>query len=166
MNGGRIEQLAVPSALYDEPATEFVARFIGDMSELEGRLAGDEVVLEGGGRVPLGRRLAEVVNGARVRVGLRPEEAAIAAGRGECEAAVVTAMVLGDRLQLVVRLDDGQELLLRQPRRAGDEDLARLGPGDRVGLTFAAHAGLLLSAKGGGEAAADDVAVAVEGAAP
>jgi spermidine/putrescine ABC transporter ATP-binding subunit len=156
MNGGRIEQLAVPSALYDEPATEFVAHFIGDLSELDGRLAGDEVTLDGGGRVPLGRRLVDLPNGARVRVGLRPESAAVAPGD---DATVVTAMVLGDRLQLVVRLGDGQELLLRQPRRDGDQDLARLAPGDRVGLAFAARAGLLLS----GEEPAQDLAL--EGAA-
>src|SRR3954447_18804271 len=76
MNEGRVEQLAIPGALYDEPATPFVAGFIGDMSVLAGTLAGDEVRLGSGGRVPLGRRLAEVPNGTAVRVGLRPEAAA------------------------------------------------------------------------------------------
>ena len=60
MNEGRVEQLAVPGELYDEPATPFVADFIGDMSVLEGTLAGDAVTLASGGGVPLGRRLAEV----------------------------------------------------------------------------------------------------------
>src|SRR3954451_5897585 len=45
MNEGQVEQLAVPGALYDEPATPFVAGFIGDMSILRGTLAGDEVRL-------------------------------------------------------------------------------------------------------------------------
>jgi spermidine/putrescine ABC transporter ATP-binding subunit len=146
MNDGRIEQLAAPSALYDEPATDFVARFIGDLSELEGTLAGDEVVLADGARVPLGRRLADVPNGRQVRVGLRPESAAVQRTPGGLDASVVTAMVLGDRLQVVVRLVDGQELLVRQPREAGSESLAGLQPGDAVGLKLAAGAGLMLGA--------------------
>jgi spermidine/putrescine ABC transporter ATP-binding subunit len=145
MNDGRIEQLAAPSTLYDEPATDFVARFIGDLSELEGTLAGEEVVLADGARLPLGRRLADVPNGRRVRVGVRPESAAVHRGPG-LDASVVTAMVLGDRLQVVVRLVDGQELLVRQPREAGSESLAGLQPGDAVGLKLATRAALLLGA--------------------
>src|SRR3954454_1822266 len=99
MNEGRVEQLAVPSVLYDHPATPFVADFIGDMSVLAGTLAGDDVRLPSGGRIPLGRRLAQVSNGADVRVGLRPEFAEIReAGGADADATVVTAMVLGDRL--------------------------------------------------------------------
>ncbi|MFB6270028.1 MAG: ABC transporter ATP-binding protein, partial [Halobacterium sp.] len=49
MNEGEIEQIAPPIEVYEEPATEFVADFIGDTNFLEGDLreteAGD-VVLE------------------------------------------------------------------------------------------------------------------------
>jgi spermidine/putrescine transport system ATP-binding protein len=148
MNDGRIEQLAAPSTLYDEPATDFVARFIGDLSELTGTLAGDEVALGDGTRVPLGRRLTDVPNGRQVRVGLRPESASVQRGPDGVQASVVTAMVLGDRLQVVVRVADGQELLIRQPREAGSEGLAALQPGDAVALSFGARAGLLLGEAG------------------
>jgi spermidine/putrescine transport system ATP-binding protein len=151
MNDGRIEQLAVPGELYDEPATPFVASFIGDMSVLEGTLAGDAVTLASGGRVPIGRRLEQAANGATVQVGLRPEAAELRAG-AETEATVITAMVLGDRLQVVARFADGQELLLRQPRRPEDGELAAVQPGDRVAIAFRPQAGLLL---GGGGAAGD-----------
>jgi spermidine/putrescine ABC transporter ATP-binding subunit len=147
MNEGRIEQLAIPGALYDEPSTPFVAGFIGDMSVLEGTLAGDEVRLGSGGRIPLGRRLAEAANGASVRVGLRPESAELrsaSAGEGDAEVTVITAMVLGDRLQVVARLNDGQELLLRQGRSPEDGEVAALQPGDRTAIAFRARAGLLL----------------------
>jgi spermidine/putrescine transport system ATP-binding protein len=151
MNDGRIEQLDVPSALYDEPATPFVADFIGDMSVLNGRVAGDVVELDGGGRVPIGRWLAQAANGTRVRVGVRPESAEVGAQpRHEVLATVVTAMVLGDRLQVVARLGDGQEVLLRQARSSGDAEVAAARPGDQVGLAFRPRCGLLL-----GEAAAD-----------
>ena len=152
MNEGRVEQLAVPGVLYDEPATPFVADFIGDMSVLEGTLAGDAVTLGSGGRVPLGRRLAEVANGATVRVGVRPEAAELRAGgaEGDAEATVITAMVLGDRLQVVARVGDGQELLVRQGRSPDDGEVAAVQPGDRVGIAFRPRSGLLI-----GEAADD-----------
>jgi spermidine/putrescine transport system ATP-binding protein len=146
MNEGRVEQLAVPGVLYDEPATPFVAGFIGDMSVLAGTLAGDEVTLADGARVPVGRRLAEVPNGADVRVGLRPEAAEIRppGEPANAEATVVTAMVLGERLQVVARLGDGQEVLLRQGRSPEDGAVAAAQPGDRVGIAFRRNAGLLL----------------------
>jgi spermidine/putrescine transport system ATP-binding protein len=146
MNEGRIEQLAVPSELYDAPTTPFVADFIGDMSQVTGTLAGDEVALAGGGRVTLGRRLADAPNGSEVTVGLRPEGAVLRAhGSADVQATVVTAMVLGDRLQVVVRLDDDQEMLIRQGRSPEDGELAALTPGDAVGVEFRPGAGLLLA---------------------
>ena len=144
MSDGRIEQLAVPSELYDEPATPFVADFIGDMSALTGTLQGDHVVLHHGARIPLGRRLATAANGEAVTVGLRPEGSVLRTGPGDVEASIVTAMVLGDRLQVVARLADGQELLIRQGRSDEDAAVAALGPGDPVGIDFRPRAGLLL----------------------
>ncbi len=38
-NAGRIEQLDTPRTLYQRPATEFVARFVGSANVLKGRLA-------------------------------------------------------------------------------------------------------------------------------
>jgi spermidine/putrescine ABC transporter ATP-binding subunit len=150
MNEGRVEQLAVPGALYDEPSTPFVAGFIGDMGVLRGTLAGDEVRLESGGRVPVGRRLAEAPNGASVRVGVRPELAELrAGGNADVDATVVTAMVLGDRLQVVARLADGQELLLRQVRTPEDGEVAAVQPGDQVGIAFRPGSGLLIGEDAG-----------------
>jgi spermidine/putrescine ABC transporter ATP-binding subunit len=149
MNEGRVEQLAIPGELYDEPATPFVADFIGDMSVLRGRLAGDDVVLSAGGRIPVGRRLQDVANGADVGVGLRPEAAELRPSGADADATVITAMVLGDRLQVVARLADGQELLLRQSRSPEDGEVASVQPGDRVGIAFRPRAGLLIGESAG-----------------
>ena len=48
MSGGRILQLGTPQALYSRPATEFVARFIGDAMPLGGPVEGDVLHLPGG----------------------------------------------------------------------------------------------------------------------
>jgi spermidine/putrescine transport system ATP-binding protein len=161
MNEGRVEQLDVPSALYDTPATPFVAEFIGDISVLRGTLAGDDVVLDGGVRVPVGRRLADAANGDTVRVGLRPESAALVGGEGDAQATVVTAMVLGDRLQVVARFADGQELVLRQARSSDDHDLAAVQPGDRVAVAFRPHSGLLIG-EGAGDGATETTDATLE----
>ncbi|WP_188979341.1 ABC transporter ATP-binding protein [Halocalculus aciditolerans] len=42
MNDGHIEQIGTPMEIYEEPATEFVADFIGDTNFLDGELSADE----------------------------------------------------------------------------------------------------------------------------
>jgi putative spermidine/putrescine transport system ATP-binding protein len=48
MSHGRIAQIGTPEALYRNPATAFVARFVGDAMALGGRLEGAELHLPGG----------------------------------------------------------------------------------------------------------------------
>src|SRR5688572_29100935 len=77
MHEGRIDQLGAPGEIYDAPATPFVADFIGDMNHLEGTLEQDGgrlVVDVAGARLGVGRVVREARPGARVRVGIRPEE--------------------------------------------------------------------------------------------
>src|SRR5258705_1066517 len=76
MNAGRAEQIGTPMDVYEYPATQFVAGFIGSpsMNFLPGRVEGLRVVLEGGGAVPIAAgRAAE---GAQVIAGIRPEHLA------------------------------------------------------------------------------------------
>jgi putative spermidine/putrescine transport system ATP-binding protein len=41
MRAGKLEQVAAPDALYDNPATAFVAEFVGTMNRIPGDLGGD-----------------------------------------------------------------------------------------------------------------------------
>jgi spermidine/putrescine transport system ATP-binding protein len=78
MNLGRIEQVGAPKEVYERPATEFVADFLGASNLLAGEVAGVEgdvarVALEGAGEVRVPSAL--VPEGAgRVKVGVRPEK--------------------------------------------------------------------------------------------
>jgi multiple sugar transport system ATP-binding protein len=79
LRDGRLEQVDAPQALYDRPATLFVAAFMGSpaMNLLRGRIAGATLEL-GGARLPLPNGLPE----QDVIVGIRPE-ALHPAARGE-----------------------------------------------------------------------------------
>src|SRR5438876_1187418 len=77
MNAGRVEQIGSPLELYDEPANQFVAGFIGSpaMNFLTGRLArngaGFAVAVGGGVHLPIPVRAA-IPEGRGVVVGVRP----------------------------------------------------------------------------------------------
>src|SRR5437764_2726852 len=73
MNAGRAEQVGTPMQVYSNPATTFVAGFIGSpaMNFLEGKSDGNgRVALDGGGSVPIAAKLAA---GRELTVGIRPE---------------------------------------------------------------------------------------------
>jgi spermidine/putrescine transport system ATP-binding protein len=157
MNAGRIDQLAVPSEIYDRPATPFVADFIGEMNHLVGTLEGANgnlVATVGDARFGIGRVVREARPGDRVRVGVRPEEVHASTRGDGVPATCLTAMVLGHHVQIVATLETGDEIVALQ-RRAGDERLEEVAPGDKVWLGWSATAALLL---GPADGAADQAA--------
>jgi multiple sugar transport system ATP-binding protein len=84
MRAGRIEQYAAPEDLYEEPATLFVASFVGSpaMNFMRGRLlAGNAPAVQvGAAKLPLNgyRFCASPVAGQDVVVGIRPEHITLA----------------------------------------------------------------------------------------
>ena len=78
MNQGRIEQLGPPRAIYERPATRFVADFIGGSSRLRGRASAPDRVELGAG-VTVEVRLARPLEvGEAVELGIRRERVAMA----------------------------------------------------------------------------------------
>ncbi|MCK8784435.1 ABC transporter ATP-binding protein [Roseomonas sp. NAR14] len=77
MQGGRLVQVDTPEALYERPATRFVAGFLGGANLLEGHVAGGLLRCAGG----LALRLAGAPppEGAPLTVALRPERIRLAA---------------------------------------------------------------------------------------
>ena len=131
MNAGRIEQLGSPRDVYDQPATAFVADFIGASSALEGRVVdGHTVVLPGGRSIEV--RLAHPLTpGTAVRLLIRPERVELGgAGPNALPARVASAMFLGDRSEVRLELDGGLRVVAIAP------GAAVLAPGDRVSVTL------------------------------
>jgi iron(III) transport system ATP-binding protein len=113
MNAGRIVQLGVPAAIYEQPANRFVAGFIGTTNFVIGRVTqvnGVEVRAE----TPLGglRAVHRGVNarpGEEVCISIRPEHIALdtspaAGGTNVWEGRVEQVIYIGDRLDVRVKV--------------------------------------------------------------
>jgi len=74
MNLGVVEQIGRPIEVYDDPASLFVAGFIGSpsMNFITGRRVGDDIEIATGTRVPLPPGLRATAPG-EVTIGIRPE---------------------------------------------------------------------------------------------
>jgi sn-glycerol 3-phosphate transport system ATP-binding protein len=83
MNAGRVEQIGRPIDVYDDPASVFVAGFIGSpaMNFLPGKRAGDEVRVADDLHVPLPANLRAHAPDA-ITVGVRPEHLVRGEGAG------------------------------------------------------------------------------------
>jgi putative spermidine/putrescine transport system ATP-binding protein len=98
--------------VYEQPATRFVADFIGASTALDGRALDERTVtLAGGQRVEV-RLLRLLTPGAPVRLLVRPERVAVGGtGPNTLRARIVSVMFLGDHSELRLELDGGARLL-------------------------------------------------------
>jgi spermidine/putrescine transport system ATP-binding protein len=132
MLDGHIEQLADPDTIYDQPASAFVAGFIGQNNFFAGR-ATDDGLTTPGCRVVSTRRAADVVTDQPALAAVRPEAISLATLAPPAPDANVLAGTvagvshLGDVIQFVVATTD-RELIVRQPRHTAPKIL----PGEDV----------------------------------
>jgi sn-glycerol 3-phosphate transport system ATP-binding protein len=111
INAGRAEQIGTPMDVYEDPATQFVAGFIGSpsMNFLAGRSeGGGRIVLADGGAV--GHAGGTAAAGRGVTVGIRPEHLEPC---GETEAMFAATVELVEHLgaDTLVHLAHGADLL-------------------------------------------------------
>jgi spermidine/putrescine transport system ATP-binding protein len=124
MRDGRIDQLGTPTELYDRPRTAFVAGFIGSQNffpgriEADGRLTGDSAVVIVGDRIA-----GAVATGGRGLGAVRPENLKLSIAEpsatvNKAHGRVVATVMLGDMVEYILRLPNGEELFSRLPRGA------------------------------------------------
>jgi len=139
MRDGKVEQIGRQEDLYEHPATPFVAGFIGQSNLLLGQLDGPgDFIVPGGARIVLSGRYA--VHQGPACLAIRPESIRLAepGSANSCvEGAVKLCTYLGAVLEHVVRLDSGQDVIVRGPG-IGREAARRRAPDDRVSLTWSA----------------------------
>jgi ABC-type Fe3+/spermidine/putrescine transport system ATPase subunit len=133
MHAGRIEQLGAPRAVYEQPATRFVADFVGASTALEGRVVDAHTVALAGEQRLQVRLARALVPGATVRLLVRPERVILGgAGPNTLRARIASVMFLGDHSELRVDLDGGGRLLVTVSGpalfRAGDATTVTLPP--------------------------------------
>lgn len=108
MNHGVIEQMDTPSAIYNHPKTEFIARFVGFENFLNLKKDGENYLAEDGSRI----QVTEKKDGEQFKACIRPEDIQIVP---EGESAVnplsgeiVVSTFLGKRHQYNVRTAIGE----------------------------------------------------------
>lgn len=137
INNGRLQQIGPPTEIYEKPATEFVADFVGLTNRLPG-VAGDGLVEVLGDRLPL---LDGSAKDGDVTVLVRPESMQLAPGTDGN--GWVTAVSFRGPISMVrVRLP-GDELVLVQMPSA---DSSMLSPGTQVRLSVRPRPVLAVSA--------------------
>jgi len=140
MHAGRLEQVGTPTEVYYQPATRFVASFIGDMNFLRGTVLGPNTSPEasdlrleiGGGVQPVAGRFA---TGAKIAACIRPECVRLEAARpgAERQGVVKYAGFSGDSVRYVVGLPDGSDILSRE---AIESATRRFDVGQPVGVAW------------------------------
>ena len=121
-NRGRIEQVGTGRELYDEPATLFVGKFIGESTTLRGEQevrGGETAIVIAGERVVARRTLGTAASGVFL---VRPEQMALAAcgawtepGYNRLPGRVKEAIYLGSGSKYQVQLGDGTVAAVRAP---------------------------------------------------
>ena len=150
MNQRRIEQIGTPAQVYRNPASVFVATFIGSpaMNILPVTRAGSndayEVVrLSDGTIINTSVPAAAVRDSGTLRIGLRPESVQLCAVEdGETRAAVQFKEFLGDKTHVYLSLASGDRIV------ATDEASCPLTHGEAVGVRFDQSAAHLFDAEG------------------
>ncbi|WP_348629553.1 ABC transporter ATP-binding protein [Mesorhizobium sp. Z1-4] len=119
-NDGRIQQLARPADLYENPQNAFVAEFVGENNRLSGTVTGvsaNSVQIDvGGGAVVKARTAGSFSKGDKAVLSLRPERVAVAqTGKWENDFTVEIDKVvyLGDINRLLLRFAGGSEFAVR-----------------------------------------------------
>ncbi|WP_319428532.1 ABC transporter ATP-binding protein [Mycobacterium sp. RTGN5] len=135
MNRGRLEQISAPADVYANPATPFVAEFVGLNNKVDATVADGHAHLLGTS-LPAGD--GSIATGSGVAL-VRPESVRVTADPGGL-ATVVSVAFLGPISLVHCTCDDGTRLI----SQASSHHAADLSPGVRVAVTIDQTAVLVL----------------------
>ncbi len=158
MADGRFDQVGTPRELYREPATPFVARFVGENNAWPATVVEDDggaVALKTGEgfvfRVPSG---APPGRGERAELFLRPEAMRIeprdTTGLNLFSVTVKSILFDGAASRLLTVTDTGRELMVALPQ---NREFDHIEPGRTITVGWRPEAGLCFAADDAGEGA-------------
>ncbi len=135
MHNGSIAQIDAAEAVYERPATRWVAEFIGQSNFLSGQIvsrsgesylvalgSGERIIAQGPANLPIGQQVLGVLRPESVRVA--PQNKTGTANR--INAKIVGVLYFGHTIKLRVRLGDGSELIT-QATRDGQTTIPEMG---------------------------------------
>ncbi|NRB03571.1 MAG: ABC transporter ATP-binding protein [Rhodobacteraceae bacterium] len=142
---GRIQQLAPPDKLYEEPENSFVAQFIGENNTLLGtvkEISQDKALVELDGGELIDAKPVNVSEvGQRTRVSIRPERVEmnkerLRDGAHTLKAEVLEFIYMGDIFRTRLRVAGNEEFVIKT-RNAPDQ--VRLSPGQQIDIGWLAE---------------------------
>jgi ABC-type Fe3+/spermidine/putrescine transport system ATPase subunit len=143
MRAGRIEQLADADTVYNQPASAYVAGFVGQQNFLHGEVSADGTTVETPFVVVEGPAKPDGKPGEPHQAAVRPElisiepesaAATVSEGLNSVAGEVLQVAPLGEVIQYLVKVTDENSLLIRRPTHGA----VRLSPGDQVRCGWAA----------------------------
>ncbi|MFL5797151.1 MAG: sulfate/molybdate ABC transporter ATP-binding protein [Actinomycetota bacterium] len=127
MHRGRVEQVGPPDAVYNDPATPFVAGFVGAANVLTGSVRG--------GRLRFGEQVlwdaTHIDEGSEAHAYIRPHDVRVSnrrGGDGSLPGVLERSKDIGWMSKLHLRLPDGQAVIAHIP----NDELGPHEPGDQV----------------------------------
>ena len=127
INRGEIQQVASPADIYDHPANQFVADFLGKVVFLKGDAKGGVIDIDG-------TQQAVSYDGdkrGRVEIAVRPERITLSTENGELKGVLESQYYLGDVNDCRVKVGETIVRVIAQP-----ESYRKMKIGDTVYLTF------------------------------
>ncbi len=131
MCDGRLEQIGTPREIYDQPATRFIAGFIGVMNFVPATVAADGLISIG--TTQLACSTASRSSGTAVDCAFRPEDVSVSVGKpghaNSLAATVSDIEHLGSFERIVLRLQagDAQDVTVDMRKGAMSNDLVHPG---------------------------------------
>jgi sulfate/thiosulfate transport system ATP-binding protein len=114
MNNGKIEQEGTPLEIFDKPATEFVAQFVGESNYIESSLVGPDLVVWGAFRFTV----TGYPVGQKVRIYFRPNDVYVSSEPEtlQVKAKIEKAHFRGPIIELDLVLEDGKRITAHVPK--------------------------------------------------
>jgi sulfate transport system ATP-binding protein len=123
---GKLEQAAAPTEVLDDPATEFVARFVGEVNVFDGIVKGGHAWIG-----PIETPVNGHADGTKVRLVVRAYDLKFWVDP-QGPAQVRRVLPLGDRVRVEAELLDGAPIFAQFPRRSSL--LHGIEPGSRIAV--------------------------------
>lgn len=153
INRGVLEQLGSPVDLYETPATQFVASFIGSTNILNGKVVRTEdaylyadlgdakIKVENTHRAEVGQSVAISVRPERIEV---TEQTRSNMDDNLVQCSILHRIYLGGSIRYITKLQCGDEVVVEVP---ATNQFSNLRGGDRVYLKWAADDGRMVGVK-------------------